>query len=410
MPMITPAAFARSLRPGLRIFIAGCAGEPTAVLDVLEAQPAALAGCTLLGVPIASVNRRDWSALAPLESAFMTPELRGGLAAGRVRFRPLHYSDAFAWLRGPARADMAIFRCAAPRNGSISLSLAHDFVPALAEAEAALVGVVDPALPDVPDGVRVPLDRLHALVDGPSPIPMLPVERPVGALAELGRHVAGLVRDGDAVQTGIGTAVAAAMQALEGHRRLRFHGGMIADPVLGLLDAGALESVTTGTALGSATLYDRLAREPRIRFRPVSVTHDAAQVAALPNLVAINAAVEVDLFGQVNSEMIEGRQVSGQGGVADFVRGARRSAGGRAVIALLASGKGGSISRIVPQLAPGTPVSITRADADIVVTEHGVAYLRDADIDERAERLMAIAAPQHRDALANGWAAMRARF
>lgn len=410
MPMITPATFAETLRPGLRIFIAGCAAEPTAVLDALAARPAALAGSRLLGVPIASINRRDWSALAPLECAFMTPELRAGLGAGRVSFRPLHYSDAFAWLCGPARADMAIFRCAAPRDGSVSLALTHDFVPALEEAGAALVAVVDPSLPDVPDGVRIKLDRLHALVDGPSATPLLPVDEPGEAMAALGRHVAGLVRDGDTVQTGIGTAVAAVVQAMGGHRRLRFHGGMIGDPVLGLLDAGVLDAVTTGVAIGSAALHDRVARENRIAFRPVGITHDAARIAALPSMIAINAAVEVDLFGQVNSEMIEGRQVSAQGGVADFVRGARRAKEGRAVIALLASGKGGSLSRIVPQLALGTPVSITRGDADIVVTEHGVAPLRDADLDQRAERLIAIAAPQHRDALADGWARMRARF
>ncbi|SFK31175.1 acetyl-CoA hydrolase/transferase family protein [Falsiroseomonas stagni] len=410
MPMITPATFAETLRPGLRIFIAGCAAEPTAVLDALAARPAALAASTLLGVPIASINRRDWSALAPLECAFMTPELRAGLGAGRVSFRPLHYSDAFAWLRGPARADMAIFRCAAPRDGSVSLALTHDFVPALMEAGAALVAVVDPSLPDVPDGVRIGLDRLHALVDGPSATPLLPVDEPGEAMAALGRHVAGLVRDGDMVQTGIGTAVAAVVQAMGGHRRLRFHGGMIGDPVLGLLDAGVVDAVTTGVAIGSAALHDRVAREKRIAFRPVGVTHDAARIAALPSMIAINAAVEVDLFGQANSEMIEGRQVSAQGGVADFVRGARRTKEGRAVIALLASGKGGSISRIVPQLAPGTPVSITRGDADIVVTEHGVALLRDADLDQRAERLIAIAAPQHQVALADGWARMRARF
>lgn len=408
LPMITPAAFAATLRPGLRIFVAGCAGEPLALLDALSERPEAMRGSTLLGMPIASINRRDLSLLAPMECAFMTPELRPGLSAGRVRFRPLHYSDAYAWLAGPARADMALFRCAPPRDGSVSLALTHDFVPALASAGAALVAVVDPSLPDVPDGVRIPLDRLHALVDGPSPTPMVPVDRPGDAMAALGRHVASLVRDGDTVQTGIGTAVAAVVQALEGHRRLRFHGGMIADPVLGLLDSGALEAVTTGVAIGSAALYERLAREPRIAFRPVGITHDAAGIAALPSFIAINAAVEVDLFGQVNSEMIEGRQISAQGGVADFARGARRATGGRAVIALLASGRGGS--RIVPHLAAGTPVSITRGDADIVVTEHGVAHLRDADLDQRAERLIAIAAPQHRDALADGWARMRAAF
>lgn len=408
--MLTPAAFVASLRPGLRIHIAGCAGEPHAVLDAMEAAPDRMAGSALLGVPIASVNRRDFSLIAPAEVAFMTPELRPGLAAKRVRFRPLHYSDAYAWLAGPARADMSIFRCAPPRGGSVSLGLTHDFVPALVASGAALVGVVDPALPDVPDGTRIPLDRLHALVDGPSAPLLLAPDAPGTALATIGALVASLVRDGDTVQAGIGSTTTAAMAALDGHRRLRFHGGIVSDPVAGLLDAGALDHAVTGVALGTAAFHDRLAREDRIAFRPVGYTHDAARIAALPRLIAINAAVEVDLYGQVNSEMIEGRQVSGHGGVADFVRGAKKAPGGRAVIALLSSGKGGSISRIVPRLAPGTPVSLTRADADIVVTEHGIAELRGTDIDARAERLIAIAAPSHRDALAQEWAAMRARF
>ncbi|NKC29603.1 acetyl-CoA hydrolase/transferase family protein [Falsiroseomonas selenitidurans] len=399
---MSPALFAAGLKPGLRIFIAGCGGEPLAVLEALPAY----AG-TLLAVPVAGVNRRDLSAIAPLEAAFMTPELRPGLAAGRVRFLPLHYSEADAWLRGPAAVDMAIFRCAAPRGGSVSLALAHDFIPGLAAAGASLVGVVDPSLPDVPDGVRLPLSRLQALVDGPSPTPLLPAEAPGEAMAVLARHAAGLVRDGDTVQAGIGSAAAAVLDALSDHRGLRCHGGMIGDAVPRLLDAGAVTQVTTGVALGSAALYDRVARETRIAFRPVSETHDAARLAATPSLVAINAAVEVDLFGQVNSEMIDGRQISGQGGVADFVRGARRSPGGRAVTALLASGRGGTVSRIVACLKPGTPVSVTRADADWVVTEHGVACLRHADLETRAQRLIGLAAPQFRDALAAAWEALR---
>ena len=400
---ISPAAFVSALPPGLRLFIAGCAGEPVALLEAMGTLPDA----TLISVPIPGVNRRDLSAIAPVEAAFMTPELRPGLAAGRVRFLPLHYSEAFAWLGGPARADMAMFRCAPPRGCSVSLALAHDFIPALAAAGAALVAVVDPALPDVPDGVRLPLDRLHSLVDGPSANPQLPLEAPGAALSALARHAAGLVRDGDTVQAGIGTAAAAVLGALRTHRRLRFHAGMISDAVPELLDAGALEQVTTGTALGTQALYDRMGREARIAFRPVSETHDGARIAAIPGFVAINAAVEVDLLGQANSEMIEGRQISGHGGVADFVRGARRAKDGRAVTALLSSGRGGRVSRIVPRLSAGTPVAITRADIDVVVTEHGVAELRHADIDQRAQRLIAIAAPEHRDALANQWDVLR---
>ena len=119
-----------------------------------------------------------------------------------------------------------------------------------------------------------------------------------------------------------------------------------------------------------------------------------------------NSAVEVDLFGQTNSEVIGGRQVSGHGGGADFARGARRSPGGRALVTLLSTG-GGGVSRIVAALPRAAPVALTRADADWVVTEHGVAELRHADLDTRAERLIAIAAPEHRDRLAAEWAAIR---
>ncbi|MGG5809272.1 acetyl-CoA hydrolase/transferase C-terminal domain-containing protein [Falsiroseomonas sp. CW058] len=403
--MTTPEAFAAALRPGLRIFLGDAAGQPDAVLDALAARPEALAGATLIQVPVPGANRRDLSALAPVEVTFMTPELRPGLAAGRVAFRPMHYSAGFRWLRDAARPDLAVFRCSAPRDGRVSLALAHDFVPAAAAAGAGLVGVVDPALPFVPDGMELEVERLHALVDGPSPSPELSVDAPDAAMRAIGLHVAKLVREGDTVQAGIGGAADAALRALRHHRRLRYHGGMLADAVLELMDAGAIDGAVCAVALGSSALYARLAGERRIGFRPVGHTHDAGVLGAIPRLVAINAAVEVDLLGQVNSEMIGGRQVSGHGGVADFVRAARGR--GRAVFVLPATGRGGAVSRIVAKLPAGTPVSVTRADIDVVATEFGAVELADLPIDERAERLIGIAAPQFRDALAGEWAAMR---
>jgi acyl-CoA hydrolase len=150
-----------------------------------------------------------------------------------------------------------------------------------------------------------------------------------------------------------------------------------------------------------------LAQEPRVAFRPVSITHDVRRIAAIPRFVSINSAVEVDLMGQANGEMIGGRQISGQGGSADYVRGARLSEGGRSILVLQATGDRGRVSRIVPALVRGTPGAIGRGDVDLVVTEFGAADVRDTDIDTRAERLIAIAAPAFRDELSNAWDVLR---
>jgi acyl-CoA hydrolase len=409
LALTTAAAFAATLRPGRRIHVAGCGGQPDAVLDAMALRPEGLAGAVIAGVWIPGVLGRDMAALSPaatVETIFMTPELRRGFAAGRVRHVPLHYTDAFAWLSGPARMDLALLRVSPPRGGAVSLGLAHDFSPAVFAAGAEVVGVVDPAVPFVPDGVTLPLSRLAALVDGPSALPDLPDGEPSAGFAAMARHAAALIRDGDTVQSGIGPAAAAVLRMLSSHRRLSLHAGLLSDAGLGLLRSGVAQRATAGVWLGSAARVPDLAEESRIAWRPVGFTHDILTLAAIPNLVAMNSAVEVDLFGQTNSEVIGGRQVSGHGGAADFARGARRSPGGRSLVTLLATG-GKGVSRIVSALPRAAPVAVTRADADIVVTEYGAADLRHTDLDTRAGRLIAIAAPEHRDRLATEWDGIR---
>jgi acyl-CoA hydrolase len=185
---------------------------------------------------------------------------------------------------------------------------------------------------------------------------------------------------------------------------------MVSDPLLKVLDAGVLaettDAVTTGVALGSATLYDRVARDDRVRFRPVGFTHAIARLADIPRLVAVNSLIEIDLFGQGNAEFLGQAQVSGGGGLTDFLRGAALSAGGRPVCALVSTAKGGSISRIVPRLAHGA-ATVSRADMGVVVTEHGSADLRGLDVEARAQALISLAAPAHRDWLGAAWREMR---
>jgi acyl-CoA hydrolase len=192
------------------------------------------------------------------------------------------------------------------------------------------------------------------------------------------------------------------MDGLAGHRDLGFHSGMLTDGVLRLVEKGVLTGrhkeideglLVTGTAIGSAELYTRLGELPVV-FRPASYTHDPGVLARLRRLVAINAAIEVDLGGQVGGEMAGGRYLGGIGGQADFSGAAART-GARSIIALRSTA--GDAPTIVPALTG--PVSTARADVDVVVTEHGVARLRGCPLAERGDRLVAVAAPEHREDL-----------
>jgi len=234
-------------------------------------------------------------------------------------------------------------------------------------------------------------------------------------MAQVARQVALLVRDGDTVQLGLGRLQAAVLQALKQHRGLRLHAGMVSDGLLDLADAGALAApepdrppVMTGVALGTDPLYARMADPDLVRFAPVGHTHAQATLAAIPRLVAINSALQIDLLGQAQIEMLHGRQISGVGGLLDFMRGARASPGGRALLAAPSTVQAGAqkLSRFVPLLPAGS-VGVTRHDADLVVTEHGVADLRQVGVDGRAQALIAIAAPEHREGLEMAWHTLR---
>jgi acyl-CoA hydrolase len=197
---------------------------------------------------------------------------------------------------------------------------------------------------------------------------------------------------------------------LSERRGLVIRSGMVTEGYRRLAEAGALDPDAdhiTGLALGSVGFMAWAAE--RLIFADATVTHGAASLARADRLHAINSALEIDLFGQANIEWRGGRLVSGLGGAPDFARAARRSAGGRAILALPATAAGGAISRIVARLEAPT-VSIPRDDTDLIVTEFGVADLRGASLDARAEALIAIAAPRHREALAKAWAALRKRL
>jgi len=403
-----------ALRPGMRVFVPTLSTESSVLLDELRADPERARGVVFTGVQFPGIDRADYLALHPearQTAFFMTRPVRAGLAEGRAQLHSLDYLGIARHLREAAPVDLAIAHLTPPNaEGWCSPGLAADFMPLVWSRARKRVAHLNPRMPRTEGSFRVHVSELDAAVEADAPLNDF-VESPAGDVeALIGRHVAALVRDGDTLQFGIGSVPLALAGALSAHRGLRFHGGLVSSALQTLWEAGALDHdapITTGVVLGDTTFHAFVARLPQLRMVDVTKTHDPVVVAAIPRFVAINAAAEVDLFGQVNGERVGGMIQAGSGGLPAFAQGALASPGGRLLICLGATARKGTISRIVPVLGDQSLCTLPRYLADAVVTEHGVAELRGLSLDARAEALIGIAAPEHRASLQEAWSAIR---
>jgi acyl-CoA hydrolase len=381
---------------------------------MLARTPDALAEVSITSCLLPGINSFDYAVLnerCRLTTFMLPPALRASFEAGRVIVRPMAYAQiAQAFLTEPA-PDLAIFQVTPPdAAGQCSFGPCSDFAGLVWPRARRRLAFVNGRLPRALRGPTIPFEALDVTMPDDGPF-ITAEEAEVSAdQAVIADRIAELIPDGAAIQTGIGGAPAAAVARLSERRGLVIRSGMVTEGYRRLAEAGALDPDAdhiTGLALGSVGFMAWAAE--RLIFADATVTHGAASLARANRLHAINSALEIDLFGQANIEWRGGRLVSGLGGAPDFARAARRSAGGRAILALPATAAGGAISRIVARLEAPT-VSIPRDDTDLIVTEFGVADLRGASLDARAEALIAIAAPRHREALAKAWAALRKRL
>ena len=221
----------------------------------------------------------------------------------------------------------------------------------------------------------------------------------------IGELVSELIVDGSCIQTGIGAIPAAILSQLSDKNDLGMHGGLIDDAGRELIDLGVLSGKSktidnakhvAGMALGTDKLYEWLAFQEDVVFRGADYTHEVSVISQIDDFVSINSAVEIDLYGQINSEFAGGRQISGTGGSVDFMRAAKSSKRGKSIVAMNATAKNGEVSRIVQKVEL---VTALRTDVDIVVTEFGVANLKNLPVNQRADALIEIAAPQFREQL-----------
>lgn len=398
-----------AIRPGERVFVPGASGEPSALLERWTADPEPTRDLDLWTSAVPGINAFPIARLHPSARAtglFMQPGLRAMQAAGRYRHLPASYSGFVRLLRDELRFDTCIVQVSPPdASGRCSLGPSAEFVPLARTRSRRTLALINQRTPGFPGAPAISLSDIDLAAEVETALPTYEVGSPSAEAAAIAERVATFVEDGATVQVGLGKVPDALFGLLHDRRRLRLHSGMLSDGGLALAEAGALQSEARHLScvwVGSSALYEQLPERTEFDIVGCEQSHDIAAIASLERFTALNAALSVDLFGQANLEQAGGRAVSGIGGAVDFATAARLSRGGLSIVAVPSTYDGGRASRIVPQLGPGL-VSLTRAEIDLVVTEHGVADLRLLSVHERAEALIGVAAPAFRSDLTAAW-------
>jgi acyl-CoA hydrolase len=343
-------------------------------------------------------------------SLFVGPADREAVNDGRADYMPVFLHQIPRLFRdGIVPLDVAMVQVSPPdEHGFMSLGVEILASKAACQLARTVIVQVNEKMPRVLGDSFLHVSRAAAIVEHTEELPTLEAKPPSEVEAEIGRRVVEMIEPGATVQMGIGGIPDAIYRSVEGNLDLGVHTEMLSDGAMRAIERGVItgnrKSLHPGKAvitfaLGSAELYDFIDNNPFIEGHPAEYVNDPVVVSQNDNLVAVNAALEVDLTGQVCSDSIGPRIYSGFGGQVDFIRGAARSKGGKPIIALPSTARRGTLSRIAPTLKPGSGVVTSRADVHYVVTEHGVANLFGKNLRERAEALIGIAHPDFRDEL-----------
>jgi len=401
---------ARWLRPGDTVLWGQAHAEPQTLTGALVEQRHRLGRLRLmLGLGASQVLQPAHADAFDFIAYCGGGSHRALARAGLLDILPCHYSQWPALMRAKAWAvDVVMVQVSPPdEQGRHSLGLAHEYLVPAIEAARVVLAEIHPDVPWTHGTRHLRADEIDLCVNASYSLPVVAVAANLNGDVEqaIARHVASFIDDGATLQTGLGAIPQAVLGALHDRRDLGVHSGVIGDALAELAEAGVVTNArksidrgcsVAGLLMGGARLHRYAHRNPALQMRSSEYTHDAAVLASIERFVAINSAIEIDLTGQVNAEVAAGVYVGAVGGALDFLRAAHRSRGGVPIIALPSTA--GAASRIVVQLSG--PVTTPRSDAGVIVTEHGAADLRGLPLRTRVQRMLAIAHPAHREALA----------
>lgn len=347
---------------------------------------------------------------------FMGGNTRKAINEGRAEFIPIFLSEVtLLFKKGLLKSDVALINVSPPdEHGFCSYGIDVGNIKTPAEKSKIVIAQINENMPRGLGNSFIHINKIDHVVEYSEPLMELPQIDPNATKEELdiynkiGGYIADLIEDGSTLQMGIGAIPDAVMNHLKEKNDLGIHTEMFSDGLIDLVEMGIVNGekktlhpgkIIAGFVLGTKRSYKFIDNNPIFEFHPQEYVNDPFIIAQNEKMVAINAAIEVDLTGQVCSDSIGTKFYSGIGGQVDFIRGATRSEGGKPIIALPSSAKDGTISRIVPTLKPGAGVVTSRGDVHYVVTEYGAVNLYGKSVHERVRALIEIAHPDFRDEL-----------
>lgn len=402
----------RKLRRGQRIFIGSGCGEPQYLVRALEEQLPKLADLEILHILSLgkhSFLEESYHDKCRLKSFFVAAASREAVAEGRADYTPVNLVDVPRLFRsGVLPIDVALIQVSEPdQHGFCSLGISVDIVKAAAESARFVIAQINGRMPRTLGDSFIHVSDLDALIPWDEPLLEMPPP-PINDVAKaIGAQVAKLIEDGSTLRVGVGSVPSAVLYALEDKKDLGVHTDMLTDPYVDLVEKGVITNarktlhpgkIIASFCLGTKKLYDFVHNNPMVAFHPVEYTNNYLVISQNEKMVTLNSALEVDLTGQVCSDSVGYQIYSGVGGSVDFLRGARNSRGGKAIVVLPSTTLDGQ-SRIVPELTEGGGVVTTRGGVQYVVTEYGIAQLQGRSLRERALALIGIAHPDFREDL-----------
>jgi len=330
---------------------------------------------------------------------------------------PMTYHEANGFFeRGYVKPDVAMIKvCPMDKSGFFNLGSSNSITLTMCEAAKTVIVEVNESVPKCLGGMResIHISQVNYIVRGDNkPLLSLPAIEATDVDRTIANMVMKEIPDKACIQLGIGAMpnIIGNLIADSDLKDLGIHTEMLVDSFVDMYNNGRItgkyKALDSGKmvytfAMGTQKLYDFLDNNPVCASYPVSYTNDPFRISQNDNVIAINNAVEVDLYGQVCSESSGMRQISGTGGQFDFIFGAYRSHGGKGFICLKSSNEvdGKIVSRIIPTLPPGGTVTVPRTIASYIVTEYGMAMLKGKSTWQRAEALINISHPAVRDDL-----------